>query len=742
MANKLSIIIDTLYKGQGAKQATKDLEGLGKAAQGGTSKMEMIRGAMGKVALAAGAVGTAVYAAKKVFDFGAEGQQIQNIRASFEQLAESVGENAAGMMSAMRTATGNMVSDSELALAGSRFLSMGLAESTEETSKLAEMAVVLGQAMGKDASAAMEEFSLLLANQSIPRLDTFGISAGAVRTRIAELQAETPELTREMAFMQAVMEEGADSMERLGGELKSDAFKEAAIELANLNDELKILVSMGLGPELKKITSGLRLERTTRDFAELAKGAGWSRNEIQKFVTALTGFNVTAEDAEHDTELFAIAMEVLAENAEILPQELLNIAKYSDWVADSQRRGASAIQENTYQMTTQRREMDYWARSHAYVGEAISELDRATGVAASSMMDSWQRASDDLVIKAGEIQRGLGLAGDAIREFGEIGQWMGNNALGLLNEELSELGPQMVYFGGRTADQNRILDEAARRYDNLEDEIVDVTIGLDSLNMTSEEQAERIAEIREEQGKLIPLMDNLNSVQASGRFVVRQATINQEALNEAFIKGLPLTDDNAEAYLGLATSLGVFNEEQAEAIWLQIQMEMGIEDIREALANGTITIGQAEDALYTLGQEGYESLQKVLDQTAKILSDLEKLRDGSWRFDVELVQTVTQLSQPGPTQGATGQTSTTGLTGEFGQHGLDMTVPPGYPNDSFPIWTTSGEHVQVTPAGRTPSGGSTIINIDARGAAPGVEQAIVAGMLKAGMTADRIKRTR
>ena len=32
-----------------------------------------------------------------------------------------------------------------------------------------------------------------------------------------------------------------------------------------------------------------------------------------------------------------------------------------------------------------------------------------------------------------------------------------------------------------------------------------------------------------------------------------------------------------------------------------------------------------------------------------------------------------------------------------GQHGLSMTVPPGFPNDTFPIMTTSGEHVEVTP---------------------------------------------
>ncbi len=36
-----------------------------------------------------------------------------------------------------------------------------------------------------------------------------------------------------------------------------------------------------------------------------------------------------------------------------------------------------------------------------------------------------------------------------------------------------------------------------------------------------------------------------------------------------------------------------------------------------------------------------------------------------------------------------------------GKHGLDMTVPAGFPNDSFPILASSGERVQITPAGAT-----------------------------------------
>ena len=45
-----------------------------------------------------------------------------------------------------------------------------------------------------------------------------------------------------------------------------------------------------------------------------------------------------------------------------------------------------------------------------------------------------------------------------------------------------------------------------------------------------------------------------------------------------------------------------------------------------------------------------------------------------------------------------------------GANGLDMIVPPGYPNDSFPVWAQSGERVTITPAGQTTNmGGVTIV---------------------------------
>jgi hypothetical protein len=154
-----------------------------------------------------------------------------------------------------------MVTDIELMSANSRFLSMGLADSADEAANLSRIAVTLGGAMGKEAGPAMEEFALLMANQSIPRLDTFGISAGKVRQRIKDLQAATPGLSRETAFMTATMEEAAVAMEKVGNAVPTDPYTQLEVSVSNLTDAMKMQAADGLGPTLSLIAEGAQLRR-------------------------------------------------------------------------------------------------------------------------------------------------------------------------------------------------------------------------------------------------------------------------------------------------------------------------------------------------------------------------------------------------------------------------------------------------------------------------------------------------
>jgi len=192
---------------------TKTLGGLATAAAG----------------LAAGAVAGVGALGAELVKMTADAASVDQTRQAFNALADSIGENAQDMVDNMRIATNWMVSDADLMAGANQMMSMGLADSADEAANLATMATKLGMAMGSDATGAMENFNAMLANQSLPRLDSFGISSGAVRARIEELTEGVEQMDRETAFMTAVMEQGAVAMDRLG-----DAGQGPAVTMAQL----------------------------------------------------------------------------------------------------------------------------------------------------------------------------------------------------------------------------------------------------------------------------------------------------------------------------------------------------------------------------------------------------------------------------------------------------------------------------------------------------------------------------
>lgn len=199
---KLAIIVDAI-----TKNAEKKLTGLGNT----LGKVGKIGAALGGAAVVGiGALATGI--AKLAMDAA----KLEPTRVTFDNLTKSIGSTADSMLDKLRPATMGVVSDADLMQAANKLMAMGLAETEDQAASLSKMAVTLGTAMGEDATASMENFALMLANQSIPRLDSFGISSGRVRERILELMEADESLTREQAFLTATMEAGEAAMEKVG----------------------------------------------------------------------------------------------------------------------------------------------------------------------------------------------------------------------------------------------------------------------------------------------------------------------------------------------------------------------------------------------------------------------------------------------------------------------------------------------------------------------------------------------
>lgn len=154
-------------------------------------------------------------------------QQSQNVERQLTAYAGGAGQ-AKAATDALVEATDQGVSRMDAQRMAAQLLGMGLAETADQVYELTRMAVLLG-----DKTLSVEErmgsWNAMLANQSIERLDTFGISSGRVRQRIDELMAANKGLSREQAYVNAVLE--------IGGE-KLDAVEAQGVEAASSVDKV------------------------------------------------------------------------------------------------------------------------------------------------------------------------------------------------------------------------------------------------------------------------------------------------------------------------------------------------------------------------------------------------------------------------------------------------------------------------------------------------------------------------
>lgn len=181
-------------KGTDAKTGMED------AAKGTSKLKDEISGAIAAISL--------FTVADKIGQFMELGQEVSKTKVAFDELTDPIGEMEE-VLGDLREATGGAVDDLTLMANANAMLKTGLASNAEELTAFTDMAFSL-----TGSSEGVENFIAAINNMSYERLDTLGISASAVRDRVREL-AEAG-MDTQAAFKQAVLEEGAKTLDRLG----------------------------------------------------------------------------------------------------------------------------------------------------------------------------------------------------------------------------------------------------------------------------------------------------------------------------------------------------------------------------------------------------------------------------------------------------------------------------------------------------------------------------------------------
>ena len=129
--------------------------------------------------------------------------------ASFATLAGGVDE-ANSMIDAYIQGTGGAADRVTATTEAMRLFNIGMAENADQMRAFTTLSRGMSTALGRPVDYIQEQFSLALANQSQLRFDQLGLSLERHKELMDEIKEQNPEVTREVAFQNAMLQQAAE----------------------------------------------------------------------------------------------------------------------------------------------------------------------------------------------------------------------------------------------------------------------------------------------------------------------------------------------------------------------------------------------------------------------------------------------------------------------------------------------------------------------------------------------------
>lgn len=275
------------------------------------------------LAFQAGIVRRAMELTGQIYELGIASQNTANV---FDAISASAGLSE-DTLSRLTDRTRGVVDNMTLMAGANRFMMMGLADNEDELVNMIGTIADLSMLTGRDLNTAFQDFGMLLANQSILRLDNFGLSSENVRNRIEALQAAAEDLSDEDAFRMAVFEEAAQVLEPMGTALEENTRRVDQLGASARN------AGQEIGSNLVD-----NVERLVTDIEGLASGEGTLAQQLARQEQDM----ITAEDVHNAEALVAAfnsadptAMRELLQTQGEPTQFFRDLADYADQFTSS-----------------------------------------------------------------------------------------------------------------------------------------------------------------------------------------------------------------------------------------------------------------------------------------------------------------------------------------------------------------------------------------------------------------------
>lgn len=577
----------------------------------------------------------ALAAAQKIIGTGLElaklGATAERVEQRFAAFAEEAG-GADAILRAFQDGAGGAASKMEAMTTASRLLQMGLVTNASEMSTVVEMATRLGD-QTTSVTDRVSDFALLLANQSIPRLDNFGISSGKVRARIKELQEQTEGLSRETAFMQAVMEQGGQSLDKLGERTEDNlmTFEQMDAQIA----DLKVQIGQGLVPAMSLLLGVTvdvlnAIQPLIDAFGEIAAGVDRMKEATGDASTAAVSLGDETNQLVADGADLVETLQKMGDRLDQAADEWDNMSAAEKVAVAALRQGGKFTDAMTAATDSLQQSLvantgtfqQYIAAVTAY-NASVDDADakvKILGETEFNMARIRQRGASELSMLSDEILMNRLATQQAANETERSVQHQfrardAHQAAAATAAMVSEAQDRIAWSAQRAADaQTRQADVAARQAENL-----------------AAAQA-ATGEFARSQAGLISSLEGAT----------------QEMFNQQVLAEIDPADIGLEAYTDLGLELGVLSQEQAdlaESIPILTQayedgliptenMAEATKDIFEAAGDANFEVEELLDkytrapGLIGPSKDEQEALNKRLELTAEIAPDASEGIDG------------------------------------------------------------------------------------------------------------------
>lgn len=674
---------------------------------------------------------------KKAFELAQEGAQIELLRSRLDNLTASIGTTSDALMSDLRDATRGLVSDADLMKNATDIISLGLADTSGGVVDLAKLISSLGW--------DMQTVIMTFANNSKMRLDALGLSVTDVEARMKALEAQGYDTDK--AFDMAVIDAGKAKLELLGDAADTNAgsWKRLQAEIDNAKMALQEFLGKGLTPYISGSHDMLdAIEAQIK--AAYQQGLTWD-----EFLNTL-GVAKPAMEALNLVTLGAAQAKYEDANATRQNEQEIQRLMSATTSATEATKGSTEAEEA--QITTLFELVQAYAQAGIKTGALADKQDDLAGAMKSTEQamndlklfvsgplgneyDNFIQQNTDLEAKAAELR-------DTIAELGGT-EWM-------TPAQAEQITALQANLNNVTA-EILALDESIQSGELKNNQEYAATQKLEDLRQKAWELEQQITDLG---GKPFVTSGNLEDLEAAreelaktNEAILANAAAHDEATKRIIFDLMAqraaadgLSEAERKVLNDLALSWGLIDQATHDAVVTIDQafsdlaagesiteVENQIRGIDDALTDTNTAMLASNDLIGEKGVGAMKDYRETLLDIEEPLTTNEELiwnaAEAAKKLNNQLnaipeeVNTTVNITTNGSVPNLGSSASPENKSGETAiglASGIsNFVIPPGHPNDTFgPVYLSSGEVMNVTPAGQAAggmSGGVPIVNV-------------------------------